>query len=233
MTSSDDVSLTRLEPGCDAPSVEVPCAAFRAEPFVPLTSDRRPLSEKLLWLRALVTAPRTIASIAPSSQALADAVVSRLDLGDSPHVLELGPGTGALTRALLRRGLNPGRYVGIEVRAELVEGLRTAFPDLSFVHGSALGLSELLRAADVEPTRVVASLPWSILSRVDRKACLEAAAQAIGPAGQLVTYSYVSGGIFLPARRLDREFPRVFDDVETHGVVWRNLPPAMVWSCRR
>src|SRR5260370_21870894 len=93
------------------------------------------------WLKA----PHRIGAVAPSSRYLARAMATQVDLRRAEPVVELGGGTGSVTRALLEACLPAYRLVVVESDERLYKMLRPRFPQLRIIRGDALQLVELLR----------------------------------------------------------------------------------------
>ncbi len=85
------------------------------------------MSDAVQFLRAWITDPMRVASITPSSSALAALITSEITPETTP-VVELGPGTGVFTRALLNRGVPAERLVLVERGADFADMLRKRFP---------------------------------------------------------------------------------------------------------
>ncbi|HEX7619027.1 MAG TPA: rRNA adenine N-6-methyltransferase family protein, partial [Verrucomicrobiae bacterium] len=103
------------------------------------------LSDTTLFLQEWLGNPRRTGSIVPSSRRLAAAMARWLPANPESYVLELGPGTGAVTAALLKRGLREDRLVAIENNPKLASLLRERFPRANIITGDAWQLDELLR----------------------------------------------------------------------------------------
>lgn len=192
------------------------------------------LKDVLLMSGAFLRAPALVGSVAPSSQALARTVISSINPGGSARVVELGVGTGALTRALMARGVSPKSYTGVEVDPRQVARLRERFPEMTFFQDSAENVHRIAGARRVRPSHVVASLPWTFMSSKTRTSLLSRVVRALRPEGQLLTYSYVSSQLMVrSARAMERDFQDYFRQIERSPVVWRNLPPAIAWTCSR
>src|SRR5438552_18664004 len=98
------------------------------------------------WLKA----PHHIGAVAPSSRFLARAMATQVDLRRLEPVIELGGGTGSVTKALLEAGLPVDRLIVIERDVRLYKMLRRRFPQLRIVLGDARHLVELLRPLGIE-----------------------------------------------------------------------------------
>jgi len=171
-----------------------------------------------LFIREFIADPRRVGSIWPSSRQLAQRMARAVPLEPGHRVVELGAGTGAVTAALLQRGLAPERLVVVERSAELVAHLRHRFPGVTVLHGDAARLVHLLGGAGTVDS-VVSSLPLRSLPPRQVAAIVRAAATVLAPGGRLVQFSYHLGR---PVS-LSRRFAAIGS-----GLVWSNLPPARV-----
>ena len=185
--------------------------------------DREEIFFLLRWLRA----PLKTGSVRPSGRHLtrliADAVV---DLAQDEWIVELGGGTGAVTRALIESGIAPDRMVVLERDRALSEWLRRAFPEVTIVSGDALDLQRHLESHNAGPVRrIVSSLPLLSLPRNQRNMILAEAFAVLGDNGSLIQYSY---GPSCPISRTMRV--QLGIDAKRVGTAWSNLPPARVWE---
>lgn len=191
----------------------------RTSCFMPMPTPSKPsCAGAALFLREFLANPRDVGSIWPSSRRLAWRMARAVPLEPGHRVVELGAGTGAVTEALLQRGLPPARLVVVERSAELVAHLRRRFPGVRVIHGDAADLVELLGGPDSVDS-VVSSLPLRSLPPRQVAAIVRAASAVLAPGGRLIQFSY---RLARPGS-LSRRFLAV-----ASGLVWSNLPPARV-----
>jgi phosphatidylethanolamine/phosphatidyl-N-methylethanolamine N-methyltransferase len=181
------------------------------------------LTDSTVFLREWFTNPQRTGSVTPSSPQLADAMARWLPSDPESFVLELGPGTGAVTEALLRRGLREDRLVAIEHNPKLAKLLCEKFPCAQIITGDAWNLDELLRelAEPIESvSAVISSLPLLNFHPKEAEALAEKIRAILEPKGKWVQYSYQIGALR----------PRGSSNFRLHAskVVWFNLPPARV-----
>ncbi len=172
--------------------------------------------------------PLTVASIAPSSRYLARAMARSLPTSKG-WIVELGGGTGSITRALLAHGVPPDNLLVVERDAKLCDYLRRHFPGVRVLNGDACHLAELLRAEGItEPVKaIVSGLPILIMEHEQQLAIMRAAFQVMEEDGRFIQFTYSFG---CPANREVRgQLGLVAQRTEK---VWKNLPPARVWSFR-
>lgn len=173
------------------------------------------------FMRALLSNPRAVGACCPSSPRLARAVAAAVD-ASTGLVVELGGGTGAITSALLARGVPPDRLVVVERDPSLARHLRERFRGVSVIRGDAVELARLLAHEDggARAATVVSSLPMISLSRDEVRAIGAQICAVLEHGGVLVQYTYQ---IALGHARV----PGCFDLV-AESRVWVNLPPARV-----
>ncbi|MBD0323836.1 MAG: methyltransferase domain-containing protein, partial [Aldersonia sp.] len=152
----------------------------------------------------------------------------------SPVVVELGPGTGSVSAAISDRLPAGARHLAVELDPQLAAYLRQTYRDVEVVNGNAAHLSELLAARSVPGVdAVVCGLPWSLFGRAAQRAILDQVATAIGPTGAFATFAYTHTAPMTTARRFRRMLSEGFDEVLVSRTIWRNLPPAYAYVCRR
>ncbi len=187
--------------------------------------DRDELRFFLHWLRR----PGRVGAVVPSGPALAAALAAEIDTETPGAVVELGPGTGRVTGALLEAGVAPGQLVAIERNASFCKLLRERFPGVRIVSGEARRLEPLLQQAGVGPVKAVASsLPLLCMTSRDRRAVLSQIAAVLGAEGVLVQYTYGPAAPVPP--ELGAELGLIGERTKW---VLANLPPAAVWRYRR
>lgn len=190
------------------------------------TGRTRPEKEAALFLSRWLKAPHLIGALAPSSQHLARAMARQVDLDGAELVVELGGGTGSITRALLEGGLPPERLVVVERDEALHHLLRQRFPGLRVLRGDAAHLVSLLRAYGITgASTVVSSLPLLSMPKSLRQRIVEQAFALLDEKGALVQFTY---GVASPIAACGLDLVG-----EVVARVWRNFPPAAVWRfCR-
>ncbi len=173
------------------------------------------------WLKA----PHHIGAVAPSSRFLARAMATQVDLRRAEPVIELGGGTGSVTKALLEAGLPIDRLIVVERDVRLYKMLRRRFPQLRIVLGDARHLVELLHPLGIDAvSAVVSSLPLISMSKTMRRQIINQSFALLGEAGRFIQYTYS-----LSSPLAGREFGL---RGRVAARVWLNFPPASVWNYR-
>jgi len=182
--------------------------------------------EELRFFRGWMDKPKAVGSIVPTSGITARRMASVVRPERNDLVLELGPGTGVITRAILERGIKPENLVSIEYSPDFVEKLREDFPGVNIVQGDAFDLDTALapwkgRIFD----SVISAIPLLNFPVGKRVELIERLLDLL-PAGRpimQITYGALSP---VPAGRGTYS-------VERFDFVIRNIPPAHLWIYRR
>ena len=181
------------------------------------------LSDSTVFLREWIANPQRTGAVAPSSPQLGAAMARWLPRDRESFVLELGPGTGAVTDALLKHGLREDRLVAIENNPNLAKRLRKRFPRAQIITGDAWQMDDLLRELR-EPVgsvgAVISSLPLLNFPKAQADELAQKIRAVLEPRGRWVQYSY----------QIVKDRSRGADDFKllASKIVWFNLPPARV-----
>ena len=189
----------------------------------------RPGQSQAMIMHALRN-PFSVGAVAAASSRLVSGVVSQVD-SRSEVVVELGAGTGVITRALLESRNHRRGVVSIEIDQRLAEIARASLPDSAeIIVGDAIDLNSFFTASQVDC--IICSLPLTLLSRRDLDRLLAAARLVLKDGGLFVFYLYRLGLLTPRYRRVMSRVRDYFPAVTENGTVWRNLPPARVIVCR-
>jgi phosphatidylethanolamine/phosphatidyl-N-methylethanolamine N-methyltransferase len=171
----------------------------------------------LSFLSGLVRNPRAVSAPTPSSAVLSDAIAAQVDPSIPGLVVELGPGTGVVTAALLRRGIAPERILAIEYDPGFAELLRARFAGIQVICGDAFNFERYLPEGKI--AAIVSGLPLLLCDMRKRRKLLKSAMARQGNDKRFVQLSYS----WLP--------PIAAPEVALKKtLVWQNLPPAHVWT---
>ena len=182
--------------------------------------------EELRFFRGWIDKPRAVGAIIPTSSVTARRMASVVQPASELPVLELGPGTGVITRAILERGVKPENLYAIEHSADFVQHLRASFPAVNVIEGDAFDLDASLgEAAGVTFDAVISAVPLLNFPVAQRVAFVGDLLARL-PAGRpLMQISYGPKSPVPPGRG---DYT-----VEPFDFVMRNIPPARLWVYRR
>jgi phosphatidylethanolamine/phosphatidyl-N-methylethanolamine N-methyltransferase len=209
-------------------------ARGRRESAAAKPARRGRFMEGFRFFCSFVRRPGVVGSMLPSSEALAHAMVAECDLRQARTVVELGPGTGAVTRPILQRIGEQTLFLALELEENHVRNLRQRFPRMRVFRDSAEQLCRYLRRYQRGKAEVVISgLPWANLPAAPQERLFKAVLRGVSADGVFVTFAYVHAWWMPGATRFRRLLRRHFQEVIRSRIVWRNLPPAYVFYCRR
>lgn len=185
------------------------------------SSMARP-TETALFFRAWLRNPLSIASLVPSSPATGRAFTRLIDLDRPGDILELGSGTGAISRYLLSAGVPASRLIMVEREPEMANHLRDNFPDVRILQGDATALDGMLDRLGVSRLSiVVSSLPIVWFPLEAQASIIEACFGRLDPDGAFLQMTNQPASP-LPMKKLGLAGKRA-------AHIWRNLPPSFIW----
>jgi phosphatidylethanolamine/phosphatidyl-N-methylethanolamine N-methyltransferase len=190
-------------------------------------AEKRPLrfDDEVHFLRSWIEKPLTTGAVMPSSKVLARTMAAYVDPKSNGPVVELGPGTGAVTQALVDRGIGPARLVLVEFNPTFCRMLRARYPAATVVQGDAYRLRHLLESTLREPAdAIVSGLPLVTKPMRTRVRLISEAMTLLRPGAPFVQFTYAMGP----------PIPKGLNGIRTEAspLIWLNLPPARVWTYR-
>ena len=192
------------------------------------------LKEPLHFALRFLQNPRAIGALMPSGRALARKMADVVDWEKARTVLEVGPGSGALTAEFLPRVSEGCRFFTIEINPDFVEFLESRFAGIEVVQDSVENLEPILKECHLScADAIISGLPWTIFTRAQQDRYLKAIRGGLGPGGVFVTYTYVQGLSLPGGRRFLRQLKSNFPHVSRSRPVWANVPPAVFFTCRK
>jgi phosphatidylethanolamine/phosphatidyl-N-methylethanolamine N-methyltransferase len=184
------------------------------------------LDDEVRFLRSWIEKPLHVGAVMPSGRLLARTMAQYVDADSSGPVIELGPGTGAITSALIERGIDQKRLVLVEYNPGFCALLRDRYPLAKVVQGDAYRLRDTLRNVLGAPaTAIVSGLPLVTRPMLTRLRLIRDAFVALSPGAPFVQFTY---SVVPP---IPKSLPGV--STEASERIWMNLPPARVWVYRK
>lgn len=188
-------------------------------------SSSKPKLDEVRFLHSWLQSPLRTGAVSPSGRALAKKMASYVDPRQDGPVIELGPGTGPVTSALVARGVAPERLVLIEYNPEFCTLLKHRFPGATVIRGDAYDMASTLDGTLADSAiAVVSSLPLFTKSVPERRNLLRQAFELSLPDAPFIQFTYA---VVSP-------MPLAQTPVKAHRSprIWLNLPPACVWVYR-
>lgn len=194
----------------------------------------RHLAEHFEFLVAFLRAPSQVGAVFPSSPALARAMLAGSNLRSAEAVVELGPGTGAITRQILRELGPHTTFLALELDAQAVKRLRQRFSRVKVYHDSAEQIQHYLaRHGATKADYIVSGIPWANVPGNVQRQIMHNVTAALAPEGVFTTFTYLLSPKTAKGNHFAHVLRELFGSVETSSIIWRNLPPALVYRCTR
>ena len=184
------------------------------------------LDDEVRFLRSWIEKPLHMGAVMPSGRVLARTMAQYVDINSSGPVVELGPGTGAITSALIEHGVDQKRLVLVEYNPGFCALLRDRYPHAKVVQGDAYALRDSLwNVLSAPASAVVSGLPLVTKPMLTRLKLMRDAFGALAPGAPFVQFTYSV------APPIPKSLPGV--STEASERIWMNLPPARVWVYRK
>jgi phosphatidylethanolamine/phosphatidyl-N-methylethanolamine N-methyltransferase len=184
------------------------------------------LDDEVRFLRSWIEKPLHMGAVMPSGRLLARTMAHYVDVHGTGPVVELGPGTGAITNALVERGVDQKRLVLVEYNPGFCALLRDRYPQAKVVQGDAYRLRDTLwNVLGAPAAAIVSGLPLVTKPMLTRLKLVRDAFAALSPGAPFVQFTY---SVVPP---IPKSLPGV--TTEASERIWMNLPPALVWVYRK
>lgn len=184
------------------------------------------LDDEVRFLRSWIEKPLHVGAVMPSGRLLARTMAHYVDPYAEGPVVELGPGTGAITKALIDHGIDQKRLVLVEYNPGFCALLRDRYPQAKVVQGDAYTLRDTLwNVLGAPATAIVSGLPLVTKPMMTRLKLIRDAFAALAPGAPFVQFTYA----VVPP--IPKSLPGV--STEASERIWMNLPPARVWVYRK
>ena len=184
------------------------------------------LDDEVRFLRSWIEKPLHMGAVMPSSRILARTMAGYVDANGSGPVIELGPGTGAITNGLIQRGIDPARLVLVEYNPGFCALLRDRYPKAKVVQGDAYSLRDTLwKVLDTPADAIVSGLPLVTKPMPIRLRLMREAFALAAHGAPFVQFTY----------SVAPPIPKSLPGVRTQASerIWLNLPPARVWVYKK
>ena len=182
--------------------------------------------ETLLFIKRWLKHPLRLGAITPSSPSLTSLISRHVSVQADTYIVELGAGTGTVTRRLLEHGIPADRLYVVELDPELCAFLQKSLPMIHVIQGNAAVLPTLLPPEAVgKVSTIISGMPMSTMPLILQKKIIASCLEVLTDKGEIVQYTYhVTSPI--PALKLGLSKKRL-------GTTLLNLPPASLWRYQK
>jgi len=189
---------------------------------------------KSLIFKEFLRNPRTTGAVLPSSSKLSKVITSEIGLRTAKNVVELGPGTGAITSHIMGEIAGDAKFIAVELNAKIYHAFKDKYPAINIVNDNAANLRAILaREQMFEADIVISGLPWASFGIPLQRKLLSEILVSLAPHGIFTTFAYIQGLAMPSARDFRRRLERRFSVVTRTPIIWGNIPPAVVYRCRK
>jgi|SRR3989344_6236 len=183
-------------------------------------------------IKEYITSYKKTGAICPSSPRLAEYMTNEENLLSSRCVIELGPGSGVITKKILTKISKKCTFFALEINPVFAEKVEKDLGATVYLD-SAQNIQKYLQKHNLQHCdMIISSLPWSFFNQQTQKHIFESLYNSLTPEGKIVTFVYLTIFLFPSGRRfmmmLNQHFPNI-----QKKVVWKNIPPAIVYECRK
>ncbi len=176
--------------------------------------------------------PKCTGAICSSSKWLSSAITNNIGIENAQNIIEVGPGLGAFTKAILCKKKDGASFFTVEINPKIAECLHNKIHNIDIQIGSAEFLPEMMAQRDMDSADVIVSgIPWALLNSREQSKILHRIYNALKKDGYFTTFAYILPTI--PAKRFRKKLFNLFEDVQISNIVWQNIPPAFVYYCKK
>ncbi len=180
---------------------------------------------EIKFFRGMMDGPKQVGAILPTSGVTARRMASVINPHSGLPVLELGPGTGSITKAILQR-VRPERLTSVEYSEDFYRHLVETYPGVNFIRGDAFDLDEALGPlASAKFDCIISAIPMLNFPAKDRIRLMDSLLDRVMPGSPVVQISY---GPLSPVGPNPGSY-----SIKHLDFVIRNIPPAQLWTYRR
>ncbi|MEZ6853928.1 class I SAM-dependent methyltransferase [Halodesulfovibrio aestuarii] len=191
-------------------------------------------SSRWSMLREFIRDPFSTGTVCSSSPSLCKEIAGNERITNADVVVELGAGTGSLSKHLLRSLKDGAEFISIEKNPHLYKMLVAQHPHSYFLLDCAENLPTILRQRSVGKADVIiSSLPWASFSSKQQRELTQAIRTSLKPNGTFITYAYVCGAVLPSFSAFRKQLTQSFCNVDRSRIVWNNFPPAFLYQCRQ
>lgn len=191
-------------------------------------------SSRWSMFREFIRDPFSTGTVCSSSPSLCKMIASSEWLPNADVVVELGAGTGCISKHIMQSLKDDATFISIEKNPYLYKTLVAQYSHTHFVLDGAENLPNILRQKSVNKADVIiSSLPWASFSSEQQSELTQAIRTSLKPNGIFITYAYVCGAVLPSFAAFRKQLAQSFCNVDTSRIVWNNFPPAFLYQCRQ
>jgi len=190
--------------------------------------------EHAMLVSRFLRSPNTIGAVAASSRTMARRMVEHLPVDRPLRIVELGPGTGPFTNAIVQRVHRDSRILAIDRERTFVDWVRERWPSVDCVCASAVDLERLVKDRQMAPLdHIISGLPFASLPVDDTARILDGIEHTLRPGGTFTTFQYLHGYGMKPGRLFRQRMNEAMGGPPDRRLVLKNFPFAFILTWTR
>ncbi|MBT4349324.1 SAM-dependent methyltransferase [bacterium] len=187
-----------------------------------------------MFLKEFLKNPTRTGALAQSSADLSKLITDTANLDTKKCIVELGSGTGVFTKEILNKINSDSCFFCLESNQEFVKQTQKKCPNAIVYHDSAVNIKKyLLKHNKNNCDCIISGLPWAIFNKKLQTILLNAACESLEADGIFLTFAYVQGAFLPSGINFKKQLRKKFKLVRTTKIIWKNLPPAFVYYCKK
>ena len=184
-----------------------------------------------LFIKQFLSNPNSIGAVHPSSEQLADLITETAQLSNRSTIVEIGSGTGVFTEKIYEKKNESADFFAIELNPYFVEQTKKRCPRVKVFEGSAENIDTYLTNQGYSGCDcIISGLPWASFNNEIQDSILQSLYDSMVPGAVFLTFSYLQNLITPSGRRFRKKLTDMFGSIQKTKVVWKNVPPAFVYS---
>lgn len=176
--------------------------------------------------------PKQVGALCPSSKKLTRAIIQGIGLKKVQNIVEIGAGTGVFTQAILENKNANAKFFAVEINKKMANKLTKKYENLDLQIGNAENLTHFLTQRKMPNADVIVSgIPWALLKNYEQERLLNVIYQNLNKNGYFNTFAYI-----LPSptgKAFRSKIFKLFNKVRISKIIWENVPPAVVYYCKK
>lgn len=189
---------------------------------------------KRFFFKTFIKNPSSIGAVYPTSSVLSGELTSKIGLSKAATVVELGPGTGAITPHIVKKLHSNARFLAIERDKGFYEYLKEKYPTIDVHHEDAVNLDKILKKNNIKSAdAIISALPWTTLPESVQDNLLNAVKENLSENGYFTTIAYITGVFTKSGKKFKKKLQENFSEFSVSRLRFRNIPPAFVYRCKK
>ncbi|MBT3407940.1 SAM-dependent methyltransferase [Candidatus Woesearchaeota archaeon] len=173
-------------------------------------------------------------AIAPSSKHLSKFIVDLANLSNKKCIIELGSGTGVFTKEIVKQKNSKSTFFCLEINKEFVSITKKNCPGIIVYNSSADKINKyLLKHNEKYCDCIISGLPWAAFDNSLQINLLNSIYDSLSKNGVFLTFAYIQGSYLPSGMKFKQLLLKKFKSVEKSKIIWKNLPPAFVYICKK